>query len=51
LLPGYHLAWNTSGKLKLLEIYFNLYKEDKAFKNHGEKKRKSKEYLKLMGIQ
>jgi hypothetical protein len=32
-----HLAWNTSGKLKLLGIHFNLYKEDKTLENFGEK--------------
>jgi hypothetical protein len=51
LLPVKHLAWNTSGKFKLLGIHFNLYKEDKTFENYGEKIKKGKEYLKLMGIQ
>ena len=32
-----HLAWNTSEKFKLLGIYFNLYKRDKAFETFSEK--------------
>jgi hypothetical protein len=51
LLPEKHLAWNTSGTFKLLGIHFNLYKEDKTLENFGEKIKKGKEYLKLMGIQ
>jgi hypothetical protein len=42
LLPVKHLAWNTSGKFKLLGIHFNLYKEDKTFENYGEKIKKVK---------
>jgi hypothetical protein len=37
VLPEKHLAWNTSGKFKLLGIHFNLYKEDKTLENFGEK--------------
>ena len=32
LLPKKHLVWNTSGQFKLLEIHFNLSKEDKVSK-------------------
>jgi hypothetical protein len=35
-----HLAWNTSGKFKLLGIHFNFYKEDKTLENVGEKIKK-----------
>jgi hypothetical protein len=40
-----HLAWNTSGKFKLLGIHFNLYKEDKTLENFGEKIKKVKNSL------
>jgi hypothetical protein len=40
-----HLAWNTSGKFKLLGIHFNLYKEDKTLENFGEKIKKIKNIL------
>jgi hypothetical protein len=39
------LAWNTSGKFKLLWIHFNLYKEDKTLTNFGEKIKKIKNIL------
>ena len=45
LLPVKHLAWNTSGKFKLLGIHFNLYKEDKTFENYGEQIKKVKNIL------
>ena len=45
LLPEKHLAWNTSGKFKLLGIHFNLYKEDKTLENFGEKIKKVKNSL------
>ena len=43
-----HLAWNTSGKFKLLGIHFNVYKEDQTLENFGAKIKKDKEYLTLM---
>ena len=45
MLPEKHLAWNTSGKFKLLEIHFNLYKEDKTLENFGEKIKRVKNIL------
>ena len=45
MLPEKHIAWNTSGKFKLLEIHFNIYKEDKTLENFGEKIRKIKNIL------
>jgi hypothetical protein len=45
LLPEKHLAWNTSGKFKLLGIHFNFYKEDKTLENFGEKIKKVKNSL------
>ena len=45
LLPEKHLAWNTSGKFKLLGIHFNFYKEDKTLVNFGEKIKKVKNSL------
>ena len=43
-----HSAWNTTGKIKLLGIHFNLYKEDNTLETFGEKIKKGKEYLKLI---
>ena len=45
LLPERYLAWNTSGKFKLLGIHFNLYKEGKTLENIGEKIKKVKNLL------
>jgi hypothetical protein len=45
-----HLSENTSGKFKVLGIHFNIYKEDKTFKNFSENIIKGKEYLKPMDI-
>jgi hypothetical protein len=39
-----HLSENTSGKFKVLGIYFNLYKEDKTVKNFSENIKKQYVY-------
>ena len=45
LLPEKHLAWNTSGNLKLLLIHFNLNRENKTLENVGEEIIKIKNIL------
>jgi hypothetical protein len=40
-----HSAWNTTGKIKLLGIHFNLYKEEKTLEIFGEKIKKVKNIL------
>jgi hypothetical protein len=43
-LPNKHLSWNLSGKLKLLDISFNLSESDKTLENFTEKVQSVKKY-------
>jgi len=51
LLPEKHLVWNTSGKFNFCGFISIFIKKEKTLETFGEKIKKGKAYLKLIGIQ